>query len=162
MSDFAYTNVQFRSILNGLGFRNRGLNEPNFPISNDESSLDNDRQSVINFQDYFGLDVDGIVGPKTRETAKQEMYIIQYELDLIVRPNPRLHPQNAPFYGPQTASAVTGFRLRYGFEPDGNANNDRIAGILVRQKLDELSPNVRSGNEAKAAQIAVSMVAKSL
>ena len=151
MSDFAYTNVQFRSILNGLGFRNRGLNEPNFPISNDESSLDNDRQSIINFQDYFGLAVDGIVGPKTRETAKQEMYIIQYELDLILKLNPRLRPQNAPFYGPQTASAIADFRLRYGFEPDGNTNNDRIAALLVRQELDELSPNVRVSDEAKAS-----------
>lgn len=144
MSDFAYTNPQFRSILNGLGFRNQGLNEPNFPISSDESSLTNDRQAVITFQDYFGLAVDGIVGPNTRATAKQEMYVIQYALDSIIKPNPRLRPQNAPFYGPQTAAAIAAFRLRYGFEPDGNANNNRIASLSVRQKLDDLLPSARS------------------
>ncbi|MGV0028804.1 peptidoglycan-binding domain-containing protein [Phormidesmis priestleyi] len=150
MSDFSYTNAQFRSIPNGLGFRNRGLNEQNFPISSDESALDNDRQAVINFQNYFGLVADGIVGAITRATAKQEMYVLQYELDLVMKPEPRLRPQNTPFYGPQTALAVANFRLRYGLEPDGNVNDDCIASIVVRRKLDQLTPNARSEAEAAA------------
>ena len=39
MSALSYTNAQFRSILNGLGLRNQGQNEPNFPISDDDGNL---------------------------------------------------------------------------------------------------------------------------
>jgi hypothetical protein len=39
MPVFSYTNAQFRSILNGLGPRHQGSNEPNFSVSNDESDL---------------------------------------------------------------------------------------------------------------------------
>ena len=88
----SYTNAQFRSILNGLGLRNQGRNEPNFPVSNDESTLEIDRQAVIEFQAYFGLAADGIVGPLTEATAQQEMYVIQYELDLVMNPEPRIRP----------------------------------------------------------------------
>ena len=150
MSDYLYTNAQFRSILNGLGFRSRGLNEPNFPISSDESSLKNDRQAVIKFQTYFGLVADGIVGPNTRAKAQQEIYVIQYELDLVMKPNPRLRPQNAPFYGPQTSQVIADFRRRYGLEPDGNPDDDRVADLAVRRKLDQLTPNARSEAEAIA------------
>ena len=65
MSVSSYSNAQFRSILNGLDLRNQGRNEPNFPISNDDSALDRDRSAVIGFQAYFGLVADGIVGPRT-------------------------------------------------------------------------------------------------
>ena len=143
MSD-SYTNAQFRSILNGLGLRNQGRNEPNFPISSDDSALDIDRSAVIEFQAYFGLVADGIVGPRTQATAEHEMYVVQYELDLVMKPEPRIRPQNAPFYGPQTAQAIAQFRRFYGFEPDGNAKTDRIADLPVRRKLDELTPNARA------------------
>jgi hypothetical protein len=43
-------------------------------------------------------------------------------------------------YGLQTAQAVSNFRRRYGFDPDLNANNDRIADLPVRRQLDELTP----------------------
>ena len=144
MAVSSYTNAQFRSILNGLGLRNQGRNEPNFPISNDESTLDIDRQAVIEFQAYFGLAADGIVGPKTEATAQQEMYVIQYELDKVMEPEPPIRPQNSPFYGPQTAEAIASFRRFFGFEPDGNVSNDRTADLPVRRKLDELTPNARA------------------
>ena len=150
MSDFPYINAQFRSILNGLGFRKRGLNEPNFPVSSDESSLENDIQAVINFQAYFKLATDGVVGSNTHAAAQQELYVLQYELDSVMKPNPRLRPQNAPFYGPETAQVVGDFRLRYGFSPDGNSNDDRIADLSVRRKLAELVPNARSESEVTA------------
>ncbi|MEH1949307.1 MAG: peptidoglycan-binding domain-containing protein [Nostoc sp.] len=148
MSVLSYTNAQFRSILNGLGLRNQGSNEPNFPISSDEGNLDTDRSSVIEFQAYFGLATDGIVGPQTQAKAQLQMYVIQYELDLVIKPEPRIRPQNSPFYGLQTAEAIAQFRRSYGFEPDGNVKNDRIADLSVRLKLDELTPNARAMAEA--------------
>jgi peptidoglycan hydrolase-like protein with peptidoglycan-binding domain len=144
----SYTNAQFRSILNGLGLRDQGSNEPNFPVSNDERDLGIDRSAVVKFQDYFGLATDGIVGPRTETKAQQEMYVIQYELDKVMEPEPRIRPQNSPFYGPQTADAVASFRRSFGFEPDGNVSNDHTADLAVRRKLDELTPNARSIAEA--------------
>ena len=148
MAVLSYSNAQFRSILNGLGLRNQGLNEPNFPISDDGRDLSIDRQAVIEFQDYFGLPTDGIVGPRTQETAQRQMYVIQYELDLVMKPEPAIRPQNSPFYGPQTAEAIAQFRRFCGFEPDGNVKNDRIADLSVRRKLDELTPSARAIAEA--------------
>ena len=57
-------------------------------------------------------------------------------------------PQNAPFYGSQTAQAIAQSQRFYGFEPDGNAKTDRIADLPVRRKLDVLTPNVRAMAEA--------------
>ena len=57
-------------------------------------------------------------------------------------------PQNAPFYGPQTAQAIAQFRHFYSFEPDGNAKTVRIADLPVRRKLDALTPNARAMAEA--------------
>ena len=148
MSVLSYSNAQFRSILNGLGLRNQGQNEPNFPISDDDGNLDTDRSAVVEFQAYFGLPADGIVGPRTQETAQRQMYVIQYELDLVMKPEPAIRPQNSPFYGPQTAEAIASFRRSYDFEPDGNVRNDRIADLPVRRKLDELTPNARAMAEA--------------
>ena len=134
-----YTNAQFRSILNGLGLRSRGLNESNFPISEDESALNNDRPAVIKFQNCFGVPADGIVSLHTQVTAQQTMYVIQYELDLVMQPEPSIRPQNSPFYGPQTAQVIAYFRRFYGFEANDNLTDDRIADLLVRRKLDALA-----------------------
>ena len=139
MLALSYTNAQFRSILNGLGFRSRGPNELNFPISEDESTLNNDRQAVINFQKCFGVPADGIVSLYTQVIAQQTMYVIQYELDLVMQPEPRICPQNSPFYGPQTAQVIAYFHRFYGFEANENLMDDRIADLLVRRKLDALA-----------------------
>lgn len=55
-----YTNAQFRSILNGLGFRSPGINELNFPVSDDDSLLTDDPtvQAIGQFQGYFNIGVD--------------------------------------------------------------------------------------------------------
>ena len=71
-------------------------------------------------------------------------------LHLVMKPNPRLRPKNAPFYGPQTSQAIAGFRRRDGFELDGNPDADRVADLAVRRKLDQLTPNARSEAEATA------------
>jgi peptidoglycan hydrolase-like protein with peptidoglycan-binding domain len=142
---YAYTNAQFRSILNGLGFRKPGKSEPKFPVSSDNSPMSDNAtvQAIIAFQRYFGLSPDGIVGPQTRDKAEKQMHVVHYELDLVMQPNPPLRPQ-PPLYGPQTSAAVRDFRRRYGFEPDGNSNNDSVADLAVRRKLDELTPGLQS------------------
>ena len=140
---YAYTNAQFRSILNGLGFRNRGPSEREFPVSSDNSPMGDKStvQAIIGFQRYFNLDPDGIVGPLTMAKAEKQMHVIHYELDLIMQPNPPLRPQ-PPLYGPQTCAAVRDFRRRYGFEPDGNPYNDFVADLAVRRKLDAVTPGL--------------------
>lgn len=140
---YAYTNAQFRSILNGLGFRKPGMGELQFPISSDNTPMRDNAtvQAIIAFQRYFGLNPDGIVGPQTMNKAETQMHVIHYELDLIMQPNPPLRPQ-PPLYGPQTSVAVRDFRRRYRFEPDSNPNNDSVADLAVRRKLDELTPGL--------------------
>ncbi|HEY9671251.1 MAG TPA: peptidoglycan-binding protein [Waterburya sp.] len=137
---YAFTNAQIRSILNGMGFKKRGTNEANFPISEDNSSLGDalSVQAIKSFQTYFNLTPDGIVGDKTKMAAEKAMNVLHYELDLVMQPNPPLRPQ-APLYGPQTAQVVANFRSRYGFEPNGNPNDDRVADLPVRRRLDELT-----------------------
>lgn len=137
---YSFTNAEIRSILNGMGFKRRGINEPNFPISIDNSFLGDALtvEAIKSFQTYFKLTADGIVGPITMAKAEEAMNVLHYELDLVMRPNPPLRPQ-APLYGPQTAQAIASFRNQYGFEPNGNANDDRVADLPVRRRLDELT-----------------------
>jgi peptidoglycan hydrolase-like protein with peptidoglycan-binding domain len=137
---YNFANSQIRSILNGLGFKSRGANEPDFPLSSDNSSLDDQQtvRSVRAFQKYFNLAQDGIVGPNTKDVAERALNVIHHELDVIIQPNPRLRPQ-APLYGPQTAQAVSQFRSQYGFEPDGNPDTDLVASLPVRRKLNDLT-----------------------
>ncbi len=137
---YNFANSQIRSILNGLGFKSREANEPDFPISSDNSSLDNQQtvRSVMAFQKYFNLTQDGIVGPDTKAVAERALDVIHHELDVVIKPNPPLRPQ-APLYGPQTAQAVSKFRRQYGFEPDGNPDTDQVASLPVRRKLNDLT-----------------------
>jgi hypothetical protein len=138
---YAYTNAEIRSILNGLGFKQRGTNEFHFPISSNNSPLNDVMtvEAVRRFQTYFNLTVDGIVGPQTKAMAEKAMYVIQHELDLVVKPNPPLRSQNTPLYEVEVALAVGDFRERYGFEPDENPDSDRVADLPVRRKLKELT-----------------------
>jgi peptidoglycan hydrolase-like protein with peptidoglycan-binding domain len=142
---YNYSNAELRNILNGLGFRKPESNESNFPLTNDNSQLSDRKtvEAIKAFQRYFGIASDGIVGAITKGKAEQIMNIIHYELDLVINPNPPLRPQ-PPLYGPQTASAVAEFRQAYGFEPDRNQKNDRVADLPVRRKLDELTPGINN------------------
>lgn len=137
---YDFINAQIRSILNGLGFKSRNSNEPDFPLSSDNSPLDDQEtvRAVIAFQKYFNLAQDGIVGSKTKAVAEHALDVIHYELDVVLQPDPPLRPQ-APLYGPQTAQAVGKFRNQYGFEPDGNPDSDCIASLPVRRKLNDLT-----------------------
>ena len=136
---YDFINAQIRSILNVLGFKSRDLNEPEFPVSSDNSPLDDQQtvQAIVAFQKYFNLAQDGIVGSETKAAAERALDVIHYELDVVIQPEPRLRPQ-APLYGPQTAQVVGNFRRQYGFEPDGDPNSDRIASLPVRRRLNDL------------------------
>ena len=137
---YTFTNAQIRSILNGMGFKKRGTNEPNFPISEDNSSLGDEltKQAIKSFQSYFKLTPDGIVGDQTKMAFEKAMNVLHNELDIVMKPNPPLRPQE-PVYGLQTAQAVANFRKRYGFEPNGNPNDDRVADQPMRLRLAELT-----------------------
>lgn len=126
----AYTNAQFRSILNGHTFSN--FPDPSFPISNNGAPL-TDRatvNAVKAFQTYYKLTVDGIVGSITMAKAEQAMRVLQANLNRAV--NASL-PPNQPFYGPRTVEAVKEFERRYGYNVDG------IANLVVRQRLNDLA-----------------------
>jgi peptidoglycan hydrolase-like protein with peptidoglycan-binding domain len=137
---YDFINAQVRSILNGLGFKSRNFNEPDFPLSADDSPLDDQEtvQAIVAFQKYFNLAQDGIMGSQTKAVAERALNVIHYELDVVIQPDPLLRPQ-VPLYGPQTAQAVSKFRRQFGFEPDGNVDNDRIASLPVRRKLNDLT-----------------------
>ncbi|MBW4418746.1 MAG: peptidoglycan-binding protein [Myxacorys californica WJT36-NPBG1] len=124
----AYTNAQFRSILNGLGFGYVPEGELTDPISTDNNPLIDrvTRDAIEDFQKYFNLQVDGIAGAKTMAMAERQMRVLQAELNQVVGAN---LPKNQPFYGPRTISAIKEFQRRYGFVPDG------FAVLPVRQKL---------------------------
>ncbi len=69
-----YTNAQFLTILNGLGYREE-LPSGYYSISDDESPLADGItvEAVMAFQAYFNLAVDGIVSPETMNMASVEM-----------------------------------------------------------------------------------------
>jgi peptidoglycan hydrolase-like protein with peptidoglycan-binding domain len=70
-----YTNAQFRSILNGLGYREELPSDRYYPLSYDESPMTDEItvEAIMAFQAYFNLEVDGIVGPETMHMASVEM-----------------------------------------------------------------------------------------
>lgn len=107
-----YTNAQFRSILNGFGYKKQtSADGLNFPVSTDNSPLTDALtvQAVKKFQSEYELVVDGIVGPITKNKAEQVMKILQNELNSCI--NTGL-PSNQPFYGPLTTAAVKKFQKK--------------------------------------------------
>ncbi|WP_341528463.1 peptidoglycan-binding domain-containing protein [Nostoc sp. UHCC 0302] len=68
-----YTNSEIRSILNGLGYKSRiNSNDPNFPLSQDESDLTDQatQKAIKKFQVDYDLTVDGIVGSETSKLVR--------------------------------------------------------------------------------------------
>lgn len=116
-----YTNAQFRSILNGLGHRQKTSSDTaDFPISNDNSPLTDEAtvKAIKSFQGEYKLTVDGVAGATTIAKAEQVMKILHNELNTTV--NAGL-PDNQPFYGPQTVAGVKKFQAKY--LQDGIASN---------------------------------------
>jgi peptidoglycan hydrolase-like protein with peptidoglycan-binding domain len=127
-----YNNAQVRSILQGFGFLYPLEGELTSPISQDNSSLV-DRvtlDGIEDFQAYYKLNVDGIVGPITMAKLEQAMRILQDHLNRIINAN---LPADQPFYGPRTIAAVTTFQRQYGLSPVNG-----FATLPVRQKLYDL------------------------
>lgn len=127
-----YTNVQFRSILQGLGFLYPPEGELTSPISDDNSPFTDwvTIEAIREFQAYYKLTVDGIAGRITLAKAEQAMRILQDQLNRVVNAN---LPMNQPFYGPRTVAAIITFQKRYGFSPA-----DGFASLPERQKLYDL------------------------
>ncbi len=124
-----YTNAQFRSILNGLGYREELPSDRYYPISYDESPITDEPtvEVVMAFQAYFNLAVDGIVGPETMYMASVEMETLHMELNQVMGSN---IPVGEPFYGPLTIAVVQDFeRVNGDFAIDG------VASLPVRQLL---------------------------
>jgi peptidoglycan hydrolase-like protein with peptidoglycan-binding domain len=123
-----YTNTQFRSILNGLGFKEQGKNEPNFPLSDNRASLTDDAtvQAIEQFQTYFHLISDGVAGSQTMATAERKMTVIHSELNQVLKTD---LPGNQPFYEVFTVKAIRQFQEEYHFAIDG------VASLLIRQQL---------------------------
>lgn len=123
-----YTNAQFRSILNGLGFKGQGNNEPSFPLSDNDASLTDDAtvQAIEQFQTYFHLVSDGVAGSQTMATAERKMNMIHTELNQVLGTD---LPANQPFYGTFTIKAIQQFQTEYNFVIDG------VASLPIRQQL---------------------------
>lgn len=123
-----YTNAQFRSILNGLGFKGQGNNESRFPLSDNHTSLTDDAtvQAIEQFQTYFHPVSDGIAGSQTMATAERKMNMIHAELNQVLGTNLSV---NQPFYSTFTIEAIQQFQAKYNFAIDG------VASLPIRQQL---------------------------
>ncbi len=141
-----YTNSQIRSILNGLGYRSRlNSNDPNFPISQDESSLTDEatQKAIKKFQIDYDLVVDGVLGQETSEKMQDEMNALHTELNQVIGTNISL---DQPFYEAITLNAVQQFQQQ---------NSDGIASFPLREELyqtyETANQNAAEATQAKVA-----------
>ncbi|TFI52972.1 peptidoglycan-binding protein [Mastigocladus laminosus UU774] len=117
-----YTPQQFRSVLQGLGYK---VTVSNAPLTDAET-----KKAIQEFQKGYRIQpVDGIAGPKTQAYAANIVKILQANLNLVTKPNPLL-PKNS-FYGPQTQSAVKVYQKKLQLPETG------IADLALRQRLDK-------------------------
>ena len=118
---WVYTTKEFRAVLNGLGYK----------VDLDGQTLTDERtqQVLREFQRQYNLLVDGTAGPQTQDVAGDIVRNLQHNLNIVVRPEPRL-PRNY-FYGSQTEIAVRQFQKIFGLPVTG------VASLEVRNKLDQ-------------------------
>ncbi|WP_062295136.1 peptidoglycan-binding domain-containing protein [Nostoc piscinale] len=133
-----YNNAQFRSVLFGLGYLAQDFAAlgQGFPVSKDNSPLTTIKtvQAIKNFQADYGLQVDGVVGPKTMAKAEEVIRILQYELNVVVKAD---LPKDYPFYGPRTVAAVKKFAAQYSAEDEGAITG--VATLEIRKNLDRVA-----------------------
>ncbi|MBW4634379.1 MAG: peptidoglycan-binding protein [Iphinoe sp. HA4291-MV1] len=117
-----YTPQQFRAVLRGLGY--------NVKVSNAPLTAADTKKAIQAFQKGYKLQpADGIAGPKTQDFAARIVEILQANLNLVAKPNPRL-PRNQ-YYGTQTEAAVRQYQKKLGLQETG------IADLAFRQRLNQ-------------------------
>lgn len=130
MNTPSYTNAEFRSILCGLGYLASQFvrSGTGFPVTSDDSSLAGEQtiKAIKAFQERYGLEKDGIVGPITRGKAAQVISILQDELNCLVKAG---LPSDQPFYGSRTFAAVKKAQAFFQLPQDG------VATLTLRQKI---------------------------
>ncbi len=120
-----YTPVEFRSVLNGLGY-NISLGD----TLTDDVSV----QAIREFQKQYGLPVDGSANVATQDLAANLVTNLQASLNLLLKPNPPL--PRSQYFGPQTELAVRQFQQRYNLPVTG------IATLAVRQEVDKRAKEI--------------------
>ena len=123
---WVYAPKEFRAVLNGLGYNVT----PNSQTLTDERT----RQAIREFQRQYNLLVDGTAGSQTQDVAGDIVRNLQQNLNLVIRPEPRL-PLNY-FYGEQTKTAVRQFQKLFGLPVTG------VASLEVRNKLDQAAKRI--------------------
>ncbi len=122
-----YTPKQFRTVLQGLGYK---VNVSNSPLTDAET-----KAAIKAFQKGYKLKpVDGIAGPKTEDFAANIIEILQANLNLVLKPKTPL-PRNQ-YYGSQTEAAVKEYQKKNQLQETG------IADLALRQKLDQEAENL--------------------
>lgn len=92
------------------------------------------QQAIRDFQRQYNLLVDGIAGSQTQDVAGDIVRIMQHNLNLVVKPNPRL-PLNY-FYTPGTQAAVGQFQRLFNLPVTG------IASLEVRNQLNKAAKRI--------------------
>lgn len=115
-----YNVAQFLAVLNGLGYK----------INLNGNSLDDalTQQAIREFQREYKLQVDGIAGPQTVDTAAKVVRNIQNNLNIVLKFNPE-RPTTG-FYDADTEKAVRDFQTQAKLPVTG------IASLGVRKELD--------------------------
>lgn len=123
---WVYAPNEFRAVLNGLGY--------NITSNGQTLTDERTRQAIREFQRQYNLLVDGTAGSQTQDVAGDIVRNLQQNLNLVIRPEPRL-PLNY-FYGEQTKTAVRQFQKLFGLPVTG------IASLEVRNKLDQAAKRI--------------------
>lgn len=123
---WVYKPREFRAVLKGLGY--------NVDSYGDALTDERTQQAIREFQQQYDLVVDGIAGSQTQDVAGDIVRNLQHNLNLVVKPTPRL-PLNY-FYGSQTEAAVRQFQRLFNLPVTGVATSD------VRNRLDEAAKRI--------------------
>jgi peptidoglycan hydrolase-like protein with peptidoglycan-binding domain len=123
---WVYKPTEFRAVLKGLGYNI----EPDGETLTDERS----QQAIRDFQRQYNLIVDGVAGSQTQDVAGELVRNLQHNLNIVVKPSPRL-PLNY-FYGSQTEAAVRLFQQRSKLPVTG------VASLEVRNKLNQAAKGI--------------------
>ena len=123
---WVYKPNEFRAVLKGLGY--------NIELDGETLTDEGTQQAIRDFQRQYNLIVDGIGGSQTQDVAGELVRNLQHNLNIVVKPSPRL-PLNY-FYGSQTEAAVRQFQQRSKLPVTG------VASLEVRNKLNQAAKRI--------------------